>query len=368
MNGSTRVLYGTKDGIARIPISRPEKLNALARKTVQEIDRFVASAGQDPSIGVLIVTGAGEKAFVAGADIGELASQTPVEGTAYGRAGQAVLDRLKRHGKPSIAAINGYALGGGLELAMACTLRVAAESAKLGQPEVALGIIPGYGGTQRLARLVGAGRALEMILTGEPIDAREALRIGLLNRVVPAAELLPAAEALARTILTRGPVALPDTRAAGSRDRSVRPVRGERQPRGSAGLHAAGPERHRVCRRSQAPPGCRAPDPRRPRWQRQGVRHRGAVRCDRPAGAAVGRRHRGERVRRSVAADRNALLRQRARHDLHGGRHRVHRRRPLGTGTGDELPDCGAADQDSRPGRPAHLRRGGRSAGDDFVR
>ena len=208
MNGSTRVLYGTKDGIARITISRPEKLNALDRQTVQEIDRVVASAGQDPSVGVLIITGAGEKAFVAGADIGELASQTPVEGTAYARAGQAVLDRLERLGKPSIAAINGYALGGGLELAMACTFRVAAESAKLGQPEVALGIIPGYGGTQRLARLVGAGRALEMILTGEPIDAREALRIGLLNRVVPAAELLPAAEALARTILTRGPVAL----------------------------------------------------------------------------------------------------------------------------------------------------------------
>ena len=208
MNGSTRVLYGTKDGIARITISRPEKLNALDRQTVQEIDRVVASAGQDPSVGVLIITGAGEKAFVAGADIGELASQTPVEGTAYARAGQAVLDRLERLGKPSVAAINGYALGGGLELAMACTLRVAAESAKLGQPEVALGIIPGYGGTQRLARLVGAGRALEMILTGEPIDAREALRIGLLNRVVPAAELLPAAEALARTILTGGPVAL----------------------------------------------------------------------------------------------------------------------------------------------------------------
>src|SRR5438093_7115663 len=208
MNGSTRVLYGTKDGIARITISRPEKLNALDRQTMQEIDRTVTAAGDDPSIGVLILTGAGEKAFVAGADIGELSSQTPVEGTAYARAGQAVLTRLERLGKPSIAAINGYALGGGLELAMACTLRLAAESAKLGQPEVALGIIPGYGGTQRLARLVGAGRALDLILTGDPIDAREAHRIGLLNRVVPAAELLPAAEALARTILTRGPVAL----------------------------------------------------------------------------------------------------------------------------------------------------------------
>jgi enoyl-CoA hydratase len=208
MSGATRVLVETRDGIARVTINRPEKLNALDRQTMQEIDRAVASMGDDPSVGVLIVTGTGERAFVAGADIGELSSQTPVEGTAYARAGQAVLSRLERLGKPSIAAINGYALGGGLELAMACTLRLAAESAKLGQPEVALGIIPGYGGTQRLARLVGAGRALELILTGDPIDAREAHRIGLVNRVVPAAELLSTAESLARTILTRGPVAL----------------------------------------------------------------------------------------------------------------------------------------------------------------
>jgi len=208
MSGATRLLVETRDGIARITINRPEKLNALDRQTMREIDGAVAAAGEDPSVGVVIITGAGERAFVAGADIGELSSQTPVEGTAYARAGQAVLNRLERLGKPSIAAINGYALGGGLELAMACTLRLAVESAKLGQPEVALGIIPGYGGTQRLARLVGAGRALELILTGDPIDAREAHRIGLVNRVVPAAELLPSAESLARTILTRGPVAL----------------------------------------------------------------------------------------------------------------------------------------------------------------
>jgi enoyl-CoA hydratase len=208
MNGESRVLYETKDGIARITINRPEKLNALDRRTMQEIDRIVTAAGEDRSVGVLIFTGAGERAFVAGADIVELSSQTPVEGAAYARTGQAVLDRLERLGKPSIAAINGYALGGGLELAMACTLRLAVESAKLGQPEVALGIIPGFGGTQRLARLVGAGRALELILTGEPIDAREALRIGLVNRVVPPADILTAAESLARTILTRGPVAL----------------------------------------------------------------------------------------------------------------------------------------------------------------
>lgn len=208
MSGSNRVLYESKDGIARLTINRPEKLNALDRLTMQEIDRAVAAAGDDASAGVLIVTGMGEKAFVAGADIGELASQTPVEGAAFARRGQEVLNRLERLGKPSIAAINGYALGGGLELAMACTLRVAADTARLGQPEVTLGIIPGYGGTQRLSRLVGAGRALEILLSGEPIEAREAHRIGLVNRVVPAAELTAAAEALARTLLSRAPVAL----------------------------------------------------------------------------------------------------------------------------------------------------------------
>ncbi|MEK7283620.1 MAG: enoyl-CoA hydratase/isomerase family protein, partial [Acidobacteriota bacterium] len=187
MSGSNRVLYESQNGIARLTINRPEKLNALDRLTMQEIDRAVAAAEEDASAGVLIVTGMGEKAFGAGADIGELASQTPVEGAAFARRGQEVLNRLERLGKPSIAAINGYALGGGLELAMACTLRLAADTAKLGQPEVALGIIPGYGGTQRLSRLVGPGRALEILLTGEPIDAREAPRIGLVNRVVPAA-------------------------------------------------------------------------------------------------------------------------------------------------------------------------------------
>ncbi len=208
MSGSTRVIYEAKDGVARLTVNRPEKLNALDRQTMRDIDGAVGAAGDDPSIGVLVVTGMGDKAFVAGADIAELSSQTPVEGTAYARLGQAVLGRLERLGKPSIAAINGYALGGGLELAMACTLRVASESARLGQPEVALGIIPGYGGTQRLARLVGPGRALELILTGEPIDAREAHRIGLVNRVVPQAEFAAAVETLARTILTRGPAAL----------------------------------------------------------------------------------------------------------------------------------------------------------------
>ncbi len=202
------VLYEVKDRIARLTINRPEKLNALDAQTVREIDRAVTRAGEAPDVGVLMITGAGEKAFVAGADIKELATQTPVDGTAYARAGQAVFSRLEALGKPSIAVINGYALGGGLELALACTLRIAADTAKMGQPETALAIIPGYGGTQRLSRLVGPGRALEMILTGEPVDAREAHRIGLINRVVPAAELTQAGDGLARTLLARGPVAL----------------------------------------------------------------------------------------------------------------------------------------------------------------
>lgn len=208
MTSDGRVLYEVKDRIARLTVNRPDKLNALDRCTVEAIDGAVGAAAADPEVGVLIVTGAGEKSFVAGADIGELARQTPIEGAAYARFGQGVLERLEMMGKPSIAAINGYALGGGLELALACTLRLASETARLGQPEVALGIIPGYGGTQRLSRLIGRGRSLELLLTGEPIDAREAHRIGLVNRVVPASELLHAAEALARILLSRGPVAL----------------------------------------------------------------------------------------------------------------------------------------------------------------
>ncbi len=203
-----RVLYEAKDRIGRLTVHRPEKLNALDRATLDDIDAAVALAGRDPEVGVLIVTGAGEKAFVAGADINELASQTPAGGAAYAAAGQAVFPRLETLGKASIAAINGYALGGGLELALACTLRVASDTARLGLPETSLAIIPGYGGTQRLTRLVGPGRALEIILTAEPIDAREAQRIGLVNRVVPPSELMATSESLARAILSRGPVAV----------------------------------------------------------------------------------------------------------------------------------------------------------------
>jgi enoyl-CoA hydratase len=205
---SDRVLYEARDRVARLTINRPDKLNALDRLTMQAIDAAVARAREDAEVGVLIVTGAGEKAFVAGADINELATQTPVEGAAYARAGQAVFSRLETLGKPSIAVIKGYALGGGLELALSCTLRVASDTARMGQPETALAIIPGYGATQRLARLVGRGKALEMILTGDPVDAREAHRVGLVNRIAPLAEIDKVAEALAASMLSRGPVAL----------------------------------------------------------------------------------------------------------------------------------------------------------------
>jgi enoyl-CoA hydratase len=203
-----RVLYEVSKGIARLTINRPEKLNALDCQTIAEIDRAVARAGDDQEAGVLLVTGMGDKAFVAGADIKELSTLTPVEGTAYAKAGQAAFSRLETLDKPSIAVINGYALGGGLELALSCTLRIAAETARMGQPETSLALIPGYGGTQRLSRLVGRGRAMEMILTGDPIDAAEGLRIGLVNRVASAAELNDLAESMARKLLSRGPAAL----------------------------------------------------------------------------------------------------------------------------------------------------------------
>jgi enoyl-CoA hydratase len=162
----------------------------------------------DPAVRGVILTGAGEKAFVAGADIAELATQSPVDGKERSIRGQRVLDRIERLGKPVIAAVNGFALGGGCELAMACHVRIASENAKLGTPEVKLGIMCGYAGTQRLPRLVGKGRALEMLLTGEMVDAAEALRIGLVNRVVPREKLLAEAEGLMRKMLANGPVSL----------------------------------------------------------------------------------------------------------------------------------------------------------------
>jgi len=202
------LLYEVKDGIAQITFNRAAVLNALNRKTIEELGDCLNAARKDHRVRVLILTGAGEKAFIAGADINELAKQTPVEGKEFSVYGQEVIHRLETMGKPSIAAINGFALGGGCELALACTIRIASKNAKLGQPEVKLGILPGYGGSQRLPRLCGKGVAHELILTGEMISADEAARMGLVNRVVELSELLPTAEAIAKKIIANAPLAV----------------------------------------------------------------------------------------------------------------------------------------------------------------
>lgn len=204
----TNLLYQVTEGIARVTINRPDKLNALNGAVIAELGEAIAHIEGDPGVRGVILTGAGPKAFVAGADIGEIAEQAAIDGKARSLAGQAVFRRLERCGKPVIAAVNGFALGGGCELAMACHLRVASDQAKFGQPEVKLGIGPGYGGTVRLARLVGKGRALELLLTGTMIDAQEAYRIGLVNRVVPVERLLAETEQLLEAILDNGPLAL----------------------------------------------------------------------------------------------------------------------------------------------------------------
>jgi enoyl-CoA hydratase len=204
----TSLLYDVHDGIARVTVNRPDKLNALNATVIAELGDAVSHIEGDAGVRGVILTGAGPKAFVAGADISELADQGPMEGKARALAGQHVMRRLERCGKPVIAAVNGFALGGGCELAMACHLRVASETAKFGQPEVKLGLGPGFGGTVRLPRLVGKGRALELLLTGATIDAQEAYRIGLVNRVVPADRLLAETEQLLRTILEQGPIAV----------------------------------------------------------------------------------------------------------------------------------------------------------------
>ena len=197
-----------QDGIAVLSVNRPDKLNALNEQTIRELDAAVREVTERADVRGVIVTGAGSKAFVAGADIAELAKMGPVDGVEVSRLGQRVFRAIELSRKPVIAAVNGFALGGGCELALACHLRIAAENAKFGLPEVKLGIIPGYGGTLRLPRIVGKGRALELMLTAEMIDAQEAHRIGLANKVVPQAELLDAARAMMKTILKNGPVAL----------------------------------------------------------------------------------------------------------------------------------------------------------------
>jgi enoyl-CoA hydratase len=202
------------DRVAVLTIDRPEKLNALSSEVLADLDRAVSEAGKNPQVRAVVLTGAGPKAFVAGADIAELSKLTPVTGREHARMGQAITTRIETLGKPVIAAINGFALGGGCELAMACTMRIASTNAKLGQPEVKLGILPGFGGTQRLARLVGKGKAMEMCLTGDPIPAEEALRIGLVDRVVAEGKALEASVEVARKIAANGPLAVAFTMEA----------------------------------------------------------------------------------------------------------------------------------------------------------
>lgn len=196
------------DGLALVTVNRPEKLNALNWAVISELGEAFRMAREDVSVKALILTGAGEKAFVAGADIGELAALDAIEAERLSRRGQEIFRALETLRKPSVAAVNGYALGGGLELAMCCTIRIASPNAKLGQPEVKLGIVPGYGATQRLPRLIGRGRALELLLSGEPVDAVEAHRIGLVNALAPREELIATAKSWALKVIANGPLAV----------------------------------------------------------------------------------------------------------------------------------------------------------------
>jgi enoyl-CoA hydratase len=202
------ILVERDGGVATVTINRPKVLNALSTQTLDELRRAILALKYDDGVRVVIITGAGDKSFIAGADINELSQQTPTGGREHALRGQHVFDLIENMGKPVIAAINGYALGGGCELAMACTIRIAADTAKLGQPEINLGIIPGYGGSQRLSRLVGRGRALELLLTGDQISAADAYRIGLVNRVVTGANLMGEARKAAQALAAKAPIAV----------------------------------------------------------------------------------------------------------------------------------------------------------------
>lgn len=202
------ILTETRGRIFIITVNRPDKLNALNYQTIQEIGKAVAEANGNPDASGIILTGSGEKAFVAGADISEFASYSPAEAEQLSRDGGTVFNSIERSTKPVIAAVNGFALGGGCELAMACHIRVAAENAKFGQPEVNLGLIPGYAGTQRLVQLIGKGKALEFLMTADMLNAQEAFRLGLVNYVVPQAELIARATELLEKIATKAPLAI----------------------------------------------------------------------------------------------------------------------------------------------------------------
>jgi enoyl-CoA hydratase len=202
------LLIERDEAVAVVAFNRPKVLNALNAQTLAELANAIEAFKADAGVRAIILTGSGEKSFVAGADINELAVQTPVEGKEHARRGQQIFDAIENLGKPVIAAVNGFALGGGCELAMACTIRIAADTARFGQPEINLGIIPGYAGSQRLPRLVGKGIALEMMLTGDMLSAQRAYEIGLVNRVVPAAELMADAKRLAHTLASKAPIAI----------------------------------------------------------------------------------------------------------------------------------------------------------------
>jgi enoyl-CoA hydratase len=202
------LLVEMRGNVAVVTINRPDKLNALNNKTISEIGSFFKHAAGDDSIAAIVFTGAGKKSFVAGADIAEISTLNPTEAAHFARRGQRIFNKVERFPKPCIAAVNGFALGGGCELAMAFHFRVASENARFGQPEVKLGIIPGYGGTQRLPRIVGKGRALELLMTGDMIGAEEAYRIGLVNKVFPLLELVDKAVELANKCIANAPLAL----------------------------------------------------------------------------------------------------------------------------------------------------------------
>ncbi|MBI5710528.1 MAG: enoyl-CoA hydratase/isomerase family protein [Candidatus Eisenbacteria bacterium] len=238
------LLVEQRGAVTVLSVNRPDKLNALNRETLGEVEDCARRFAADPARGALIVTGAGEKSFVSGADIAELAVLGPREAEEVSRCGQRVCDALERAGKPVIAAVNGYAFGGGCELALACHVRLASENAVLGLPEVSLGIMPGYGGTQRLPRLVGPGRALEIILSGRRVKADEAERIGLVNRVVPREQLLEEAVKLAETILKNGPLAVSAVLEAVTRGMQLPLDDGLRLESGLFGLLAASEDMH----------------------------------------------------------------------------------------------------------------------------
>ncbi|MDU4962188.1 MAG: short-chain-enoyl-CoA hydratase [Sporomusaceae bacterium] len=214
MSTYENLLLEAENGIGIVSINRPKALNALNAATIYELDRMFDQLAADDAIKAVILTGSGAKAFVAGADITEMQPMSAIEGRSWAKLAQAVFNKIENLAKPVIAAVNGYALGGGCEIAMACDIRIAAETAKFGQPEVSLGIPPGFGGTQRLARLVGKGRAKELLFTGDMIDAAEAYRIGLVNKLTAPADLLDTAKALAQKIMSRAPVAVQVCKAA----------------------------------------------------------------------------------------------------------------------------------------------------------